>query len=398
MKKQGLLYRDSISDCSRIVQDLFLNKPGLIQEKSLYIYSKKILKNRLDHLKTIFPKNVLHAAAIKTNNLPEVLEFIINEGHGLEAASYEEVELAKKAGCPNEKIIFDSPVKTIEEIKKCDDLFPGLYLNANCLAELDRLKSTKNLKIGIRINPLVDIKSPDIYNVSNHRSKFGIPISLKKEIIEYAKEIKNVSGLHVHAGSEIGNIKGHVEAIGVVYDLAEEINKENNNKIKFLDVGGGFPAKTQEGKQEGLDVFIESLIIRCPNIFNNYKIITEYGRFIHTHAAFVISRVEYVLDHTEPNIILNHVGADLFVREIYSKPAPYHMISILDENGKIKEGKQSKYDIGGPLCFTGDFLKKDIYLPKTEEKDLLLISDAGSNTISMWSTHCSREKVKAVFV
>ncbi len=397
MKKPIHLYRNNIEKCSQILQNKFKENPKLSGEKSLYFYNVSLLENRLNHLREVFTSNnVLHAAAIKTNNIPEVLSHIVNLGYGLEAASFEEVLLAKTAGCPNEKIIFDSPVKTRKEIQTCDQEYPGMYLNANCFAELERLKETNNLNIGIRINPLVDIKAPDIFNVSNNRSKFGIPISEKKKIIFFALNTNNISGLHVHAGSEIGNIKGHIEAIGVVYDLAKEINHVQKDKIRFIDIGGGFPANTKKGKQEGLDTFVKELINRCPSIFNDFKIMTEYGRFIHTHNSFVVSQVEYVLDHTDPNIILTHVGGDLFVREIYSSHPPFHEISILNEKGQVKEGKQQEYDIGGPLCFTGDFLKKNISLPKVEEKDLVIIADTGSNSISMWSGHCSREKIKVI--
>ncbi|MGB1217018.1 MAG: hypothetical protein ACPG5P_04035, partial [Saprospiraceae bacterium] len=302
------------------------------------------------------------------------------------------------ANCPSDKIVFDSPVKTQAEIDFCDANYKGLHLNANCFTELDRLKETRNLQIGIRINPLVDTGSPGIFNVSNNRSKFGIPISKKTEIMEYALKMENVSGLHVHAGSEIGKIEGHVEAIGRVYDVAEEINQHQTKKIKFLDIGGGFPANMQEGKQRNLVEFSELLQERCPNLFSEYKIITEYGRFVHAHSAFVATKVEYILDYTEPKIALVHVGADLFPREIYSTYPPHHQITLLDNEGNIKQGETQVYDIGGPLCFSGDFLKRDMNLPEIEEQDHILVADCGANTISMWSGHCSRKKTKTVVI
>ena len=259
-------------------------------------------------------------------------------------------------------------------------------------------KKTQNLRIGIRINPLVDTGSPGILNVSNNRSKFGIPISKKEEIIRYALEMENVSGLHVHAGSEIGRVEGHIEAIGRVYDVAEELNQNQEGKINFLDIGGGFPANMQEGKQKDLVEFTQLLQERCPNLFSDYKVITEYGRFVHAHAAFVTTKVEYILDHTEPQIALVHVGADLFPREIYSSHPPHHQISLLDKDGNIKEGGKQVYDIGGPLCFSGDFLKRDIALSPVKEQDYILIADCGANTISMWSGHCSREKIDIIII
>ncbi len=397
MIKQAVLIRYNNKERSEIFKTI-LEKEKTSTEKSYYIYSKNILNNRLSHLKELFPDNALHAIAIKTQNEPRVLSHIVNKGFGLEAASFEEVMLAKKAGCPAEKIVFDSPVKTQEEINYCNEHFKGLLLNVNCFSELERIKKAKNLKIGIRINPLVDTGAPGIYNVSNNRSKFGIPINQKEIIIKYALAIDNVYALHVHAGSEIGKLEGHIEAIKRIYEIAEEINARQKNKIKILDIGGGFSAKMEEGIQQGLEDFVNLLESKCPNIFFNYKIITEYGRFVHAHAAFVASRVEYVLDYTEAPIALIHVGADLFPREIYSTHPPYHQISVVSPEGNLKEKGNKKYDIGGPLCFSGDFLRRDVELPEIQEKDWIIIADCGANTLSMWSGHCSREKVKLVFI
>ncbi len=400
MKKQAVsLYRFSLQDLSGCVKNAFNENPDLQKEKSIYFYSLELLENRLEHLKGTFDsENIIHAPAIKTNNLPGVLECIVGKGFGLEAASFEEVQLAAKAGCPNEKIIFDSPVKTREEIKKCDSLFSGMYLNVNCISELERLSDTENLNIGIRINPLIDTHAPGIFNVTDARSKFGIPISLKKEIIRQIGINNNINGLHVHAGSEIGVPESHVEAIGRVFDLAEDINERHPNRISFIDIGGGFPALMQQGEQQGLEQMTDALKKRCPGIFDNYTIITEYGRFVHAHNAFVLSRVEYVLEHHEINTALIHVGADLFLREVYSSHPPYHELAVLDSKGNLKSGKEKKYDIGGPLCFSGDYLQKEIRLPEINEGDYILIADTGANTISMWSGHCSREKPRIHYI
>ncbi|GLR18840.1 type III PLP-dependent enzyme domain-containing protein [Portibacter lacus] len=371
-------------EISQIAKEILLKGPI---EKSLYVYAREILKIRLDHIKSIFPSTTNHAVAIKANSHPEVLGEIVKQGCGLEAASFEEVLLAHHAGCPAEKIVFDSPVKTVNEIKNCTDRFPGMILNANCFAELERLKEVDQLKIGIRINPLVDIGSPGIFNVSGVNSKFGIPVTDRAKIVEYALKMENVRGLHIHAGSEIGSRENHLKAIGLIVNVAEEI-RSKGKKLDFIDIGGGIPPS-----EESLDGFYTGLIQECPEI-QDYQIITEYGRFVQSHCAFVLSKVEYILDHCEPKIALIHVGADLFPREIYSSSPPHHDFIILNSAGNQKKGIKERYDIGGPLCFSGDFLTKGTDLPHIEAGDFVCITDTGANSLSMWSRHCSREVVE----
>jgi diaminopimelate decarboxylase len=59
----------------------------------------------------------LHCYAIKSCPLSYILHRAISRGFGLETASIGEVMQAMRCGCPSEKIIFDSPCKTKEEIR-----------------------------------------------------------------------------------------------------------------------------------------------------------------------------------------------------------------------------------------------------------------------------------------
>ena len=46
--------------------------------------------------------------------------------------------------------------------------------------------------------------------------------------------------------------------------------------------------------------------------------------------------------------------------------------------------------IAGPLCFSGDILARDLDLCEVSRNDRILIMDAGANTLSLFSRHCSR--------
>ena len=57
------------------------------------------MQRRIAALQGAFPSNSLHAIAIKANPIVEVLRAVVSSGAGLEAASFEEVQLALAAGC-----------------------------------------------------------------------------------------------------------------------------------------------------------------------------------------------------------------------------------------------------------------------------------------------------------
>jgi diaminopimelate decarboxylase len=372
-------------------------------DSAVIFYSYDILSDRLNHLKDVFPSNTFHAIAIKTNSLPGVLRFIVQNGFGLEAASFEELQLAKQAGILNSRAVFDSPVKRKIEIDFCSANFENMILNANCIDELELIPKDSNFQVGLRINPLIKTGAPGMFDVSTYRSKFGAPIDQFQNILDTCIKYPFITGLHMHSGSEISEIQNNVNAIGELKLLGDKINsyRQKNNietRITFIDIGGGIPADYSNNPQPGLNNYVEKIEKRCPDIFSKYKVITEFGHFIHANTSWVLSDVEYILNPSNDlsNVALIHIGADMFLRQAYSSNKKDYRLSILDSKGQIKTKNEQKYDIAGPLCFSGDYLFFDRKLPEIQKHDKLIIQDIGANTYSLWSKHCNRDFPKII--
>jgi diaminopimelate decarboxylase len=366
---------------------------GLVHSKANYFYSKEALHYRLNLLNEYFPINTLHAIAIKSNNHPEVLKYIAGKGFGLEAASIEEVKLAQKAGVSASKIVFDSPVKTKSEIEYCHKNLPGALINVNCFEEINRYPSDFSCKLGLRINPLIDVDTDKDLNVSKLNSKFGIPFSKRKEIFKLLTNSDQFTAIHFHIGSGISDFAPNLKAFKLLSEFIKEVNSERLKKgilksIDTLDIGGGIDFELEN--ENGLEIFTKGLNEICEN--PDFKIVTEFGKFIHENNAFVSSSVEYITKNTpESHNAFIHIGADLFLRKVYSSMNINYPISVVG-----KEGAQQKYRIVGPLCFAGDILYESVNLPILEEGDELLIYNTGANTLSMWSRHCSREEINVI--
>lgn len=371
-------------------------------DSAIYFYSLDQLDDRLQHLRQVFPNGVKHAIAIKTNPLAGLLEYLIEKGCGLEAASIEEVHLAKAAGCDPGSVIFDSPVKRKAEIDFCESEYPQMILNANCLEELPRIAGKKHLRLGLRINPMLSSGAPEVFDVSRKVSKFGVPISMRNEIIQAYLDYPELEGLHMHIGSQISKMDATARAVRLLYDLGLDIQqarKENgiSQALTYLDIGGGFPAVYEEGEQQtGMERLVAYIQDYCPKVFTEYEVFTEFGRFVHAHNAWVLSDVEYVTPYQEQPIAMVHTGADMFVREIYQPGSPRHQMSVLDADGFLKPSGEHSAHIAGPLCFAGDFIDKNRILADIKEGDKLVIADAGANAIGMWSRHCSRACPKVI--
>ena len=357
---------------------------GLLSEEDTSALAVHLprLQDRLDHLKSAFPSQVQHAVAIKTNPHPKMLAHLVSAGVGLEAASMEEVERAREAGCPDHLIVFDSPVKTRKEIQAVS-VAEGMLVNVNSLEELARYPSEVACTLGIRINPQVDTGAPEIFDVSKNESKFGVGIAHREAIINAALEYP-VSALHMHSGSQMKDLEIQRKALEMLRDLALEINAKSAGRIQTLDIGGGLPSEPLEGQTT-----MQRYGMMVAEVFTNtsFKLVTEFGQWVHAACGFAVSQIEYKL---APNRLFIHLGADFFMRDAYTKPRPFPF-TIWSSVGAQKHGQGTSFDIAGPLCFAGDYLAHGAELPEnTEEGDYLVVDQTGANTLGLWSRHCSR--------
>ena len=366
------------------------------RDTAFLLYDLSRMKRRIEVLQSAFPRGFHHAVAIKTNPHPAVLSFLLGCGCGLEAASREELMLAMEAGATGDQLIFDSPVKTREEIQWCVDHLPGLMLNVNGLDELSRIPQNHGLRVGIRINPLLSAAGDALYDVSTQRSKFGVPI-LEKEAIREACLAHGVTGLHMHVGSGAGGWQSHVAAVERLLDLAQHLDdsleKAGRPPLAFLNIGGGLSAQVGEAGMRDYGAAIAAVGAEQKKRWS-----TEFGHWVHAPCGAVVSKVEYVREAwgDNPAMAYLHVGADLFTRQVYHKALPL-AVTAFDAEGTPKSDLPVPHALVGPLCFAGDVLSDEVALPPLSEGDWIRIDEVGANTLGLWSRHCSRD-VPKVFV
>ncbi len=374
----------------------------IVEEDTAVLFqSWNQLDVHLQHLKSAFSSfDCLHSVAIKTNPNISVLKRIVDQGFGLEAASMEEVELAFRAGILPSKLVFDSPVKTRLELQRCHTEFAGIIVNANCISELARMPENPNFTLGLRINPMQSSDAPAMYDVSTDESKFGQPIEDEKEILQAILEYP-ITQLHVHVGSSISNMEESIAAFSKVGELISKANiqlKQNaiDRQIETFDIGGGLvPEKLKEGVPSTMEKFAKAIWKKTP-MLRNVKIITEFGQWVHFHAGYAISNIEYVLTRKNKQIIFIHLGADYFMRDAYYKTRP--MSVKLWRNGFFEEKEGMTTDFAGPLCFAGDYVKKNDFFPIAKDTDKVAFLGTGSNSYGLWSRHCSRKIPKILGV
>ena len=368
---------------------------GLVrtEDTAVLFHDLVFLEHRIRRLISAFPSTTLHALAIKANPLIKLMEFTreISPQVGVEAASIGEVQLALEAGYEPHRIVFDSPVKTIEELEFA--LGKGVCLNIDNLAELDRIdrllqKRESRSVIGLRINPQVGTGTIAESSVAGVYSKFGVPVQTKRaEILNAFRSHPWLKGIHLHVGSQ--GCSPELLLAGVKAGCALMLDAG----CRMLDIGGGFPisydSKVDPPK---IEEYADALKASCPSLFTLHSsLLTEFGRWVYVNSGWTATRVEYVKRDPGINTAMIHTGADLFVRECLNPKDWQHQYSVLDRNGNLKSGvSENPWNLAGPLCFSGDILAKNVPLPEIEEGDYVIIRDTGGYTYSMWSRYNSR--------
>ena len=347
------------------------------------------LYERLEHLRSVFEPEVLHCVAIKSHPHIELLRIICSRGFGLEAASIEEVRRALQAGCPSERLVFDSPVKTRRELLEVARL-PGTLVNVNSLSELKRIPKDALCTIGIRINPQTHTGSPELFSVGQNESKFGVPLSAREALFEAVRAYP-VRALHMHSGSQMRDLDAQRSALEALGQLASELNlmlktRGLTRRIEIIDIGGGLPTEALEGETQ---MSAYAALVHGVESLSAFQLVTEFGQWVNTEPGFALSRIEYRVSGDPPKLF-THLGADMFMRDAYTRARTFPL-SLWSPEGELIQRPPERYDIAGPLCFAGDYLARDVVLPKAEEGQWLCIDHTGANCYALWSRHCSRD-------
>ncbi len=370
--------------------------PGAVHN-TVQAHDLALLRARIGALAEAFPPDALHGIAIKANPVVALLAEVVATGAGLEAASMEEVECALAAGCPAERIIFDSPAKTRAEIARA--LALGIVINLDNFDELARVAALlgdrqPSGRIGLRVNPAVGAGNIAITSVSTRESKFGVSLAVDRQrVIDACCRHPWLRGLHVHVGSQGCSLEQLLAAARAIDTLRADIDAASGEpgRIDFVDIGGGLPFPYTSADQEiSFAEYATALREAAPALFDaGITLATEFGRVLQAGCGWTATRIEYV--KPAQRLAVCHAGADLFMRPVYQPEHWRHRFSLLDANGQPRgEPDAEPWSIAGPLCFAGDLLARDIALPTPREGDWLIVHDTGAYTLSMWSRHCSR--------
>ena len=377
-----------------------------------YVYSAGTILDHLTRLNgALATLDHLICYAVKANSNRSILKLLADAGAGFDIVSGGELFRVLAAGGDPAKCTFAGVGKSPEEIEYALEL--GVYsFNIESESELehiDRIAGAKNLRapIALRANPDVDPHTHEYISTGSRENKFGVALGQLPAAYERAAEMRNIDiiGVQMHIGSQITEAAPFASAIKKLAPIVREL--KSKYPIKFFSIGGGMGIIYRRALENGsgkwwhdhggetsafsIRDYADAIVPPLREL--NLRILVEPGRFLVGNAGVLLARVSCIKKSGAKKFAIVDAGMNDLIR-----PALYHSYHEIVPVKETKIERQSKIDIVGPVCESGDFFALDREMPELHEGDLLAIMSAGAYGFVMASNYNSRRLPSEVLV
>ncbi len=377
-----------------------------------YVYSAGTILDHLTRLNgALATLDHLICYAVKANSNRSILKLLADAGAGFDIVSGGELFRVLAAGGDPAKCTFAGVGKSPEEIEYALEL--GVYsFNVESESELehiDRIAGAKNLRapIALRANPDVDPHTHEYISTGSRENKFGIALGQLPAAYERAAEMRNIDiiGVQMHIGSQITEAAPFANAIKKLAPIVREL--KSKYPIKFFSIGGGMGIIYRRALESGsgkwwhdhggetsafsIRDYADAIVPPLREL--NLRILVEPGRFLVGNAGVLLARVSYIKKSGAKKFAIVDAGMNDLIR-----PALYHSYHEIVPVKETRSERESKIDIVGPVCESGDFFALDREMPELHEGDLLAIMSAGAYGFVMASNYNSRRLPSEVLV
>ena len=359
----------------------------------VYIYHAEKIGIQYKKLQTAFAAcNARFFYACKSLTNINILKFVQSIGASLDCVSINEVKLGLMAGFSPADILYTPNCVDFEEIVAAKNA--GVNINIDNISILEQFGNTygNSYPVCIRLNP--HIMAGGNYKISTGHidSKFGISIHQMRHIVRIVQTTKlQVTGIHMHTGSEIKDINVFLEGLDIMLQTASHFAD-----IQFIDLGSGFKVPYQPGESE---TDIETLGEKVAQAFSVFEAETgkkiavwfEPGKYLVSQCGYFVVKTNVIKQTTAAVFAGVNSGFNHLIRPMMYDA--YHHI----DNISNPKGAERIYNVVGNICETDTFAW-DRKLNEVREGDYLVFYNAGAYGFEMSSNFNSRLKPAEVMV
>ncbi|HEX4063988.1 MAG TPA: hypothetical protein VHY58_23490 [Streptosporangiaceae bacterium] len=347
--------------------------------------------------------------SLKANDLPAITAFLSERGWGGNVVSAGEWQHARHGGLGNGAVSFEGIGKTDAELEfavaETAAGRPPRWLaiesgqEATRLAELaaaHRLGTGPRppLDLLLRLNPEVAPETRDEFAVGRRASKFGMSEAEIRSLVRSGVVTGGglrLRGIHVHVGSDLGDVHAWAEAGLRATELAADLGGRADG-VDTVDFGGGFPlpgagAPPPRRFREALAERLASRGLTLPA-----RPAIEPGRYLVGAAGWLVGSVLHVRNSMNGfrsragALAVIDAGMTEFIRPaLYGSHHPAHMLpGTRQPAGDVRDTA-----LEGAVCESTDSFGVHP-LPQLQRGDLLAIENAGAYAASFTSRYNGR--------
>ena len=347
------------------------------------------------------------AYATKAFSSVGMLRLLGDVGLGADVSSLGELEVARRAGIPGERIVVHGNNKSREELAAAVEYGVGLVV-VDADQELELLEQVAAdagavQAVLVRVNPDIEVETHRYISTSHAGSKFGVPGDDAARMLERAaaSEHLDARGVHVHLGSQLLDVAPWRLVLEWLAGWAAELRDRTGIAIRTLDVGGGLGIAYLEDQRPPAPVDVATAVLETLEAswaaadLPLPHLVLEPGRSIVGQAAVTLYTVGVVKQTGHDEI--RYVNVDGGMSD-NPRPSLYQARyrALLAE--RVHDTADGAWWVAGVHCESGDVLVEDAELPTPRPGELLAIPATGAYAASMASTYNQVPRCAVVLV
>ena len=402
----------------------------------LYVFSEKRIADNIRNLRGALesihsPVKICYAS--KANSSMAVLDAVRRAGGDIEVNSGGELFKATKIGFRPDQIVFNGVSKTDAEIHDAIE-YGILAINVDSLYELEQVRRVahsagKPANVAIRIVPEIITRSHIGLQTGLLSSKFGLSPSQIDEAFRLALAAKdeiNLTGVHIHVGSQTPDSQPFALAFAEMWTFLVELHKRTGHRLSHINIGGGLPVNylsdtpmaqnIEERERQMLraeldprevlkSAMAQARVEDDSGLLEGLTIVFEPGRRIVGDTGLLLTRTCNIKHRPETGDtwLLTDAGYSLALSMAMYKWY-YHLVSA----SRAGDDHQTPYKVAGPLCDSGDVyfdIEQGTRLPNyrllpngTGVGEVLALLNTGAYALDQASQYNGRPICAAVMV
>ena len=355
----------------------------------VFICDREILQDRYHQMKDSLARHWgphVIGYSFKTNYLVARSRIFQDLGGWAEVVSAREYGLARSLGFAGTSIIINGPHKPDESLKLA--ISDGAIINVNDQDELDRLSVLSScakgtVDIGIRLGMNLPALGQSRFGFSLENDEALLAIDSIRSMPGF-----RLAGLHAHLHGDTDDPDIYQVAATRVAEFLVQHLPDRASQLRYLDMGGGFPAHTPKPKSRSkwnprpIDEYIQAIANGLKIAFDDQvqvpALVVEPGRYLTCDGIVLVTRVVHVKERDGVQIV-NSDGSISMVPLTHYIP---QIILPFSPELFAREGAGIQTIIYGSACRENDVLYEGAF-PPVRCGDYLIHFAAGAYNSSM---------------